>query len=170
MADDRRSAKRWGAWYARLLRLYPERHRQRFGEGMQQTFNDLCRERSRTSRRLTGYVVWMFAETLFSILRETMMTMATRNKRLFTLLAGVACLLMVPMIAMRFTQEVNWSAFDFLVAGALLVAACLTFEFFARRAATSAGRVIVGIAVFAVLVIAWIELAVGIFGSPWAGS
>jgi hypothetical protein len=170
MADDRRFVERCEAWYARLLRLYPERYRERFGEGMQQTFNDLCRERSRTRRRPVGLVAWMFAETAFCILQETMITMTAQNKRLFTLLAGVACLLLVPLVAMRFTNEVNWTALDFLVAAALLVGACLIFEFFARRATSSAGRLIVGIAVIAVLVIAWVELAVGIFGSPWAGS
>jgi hypothetical protein len=34
-------------WYAVLLRLYPRPFRERFGEGMAQTFHDLCREQGR---------------------------------------------------------------------------------------------------------------------------
>src|SRR4029077_16900076 len=30
--------------YAKLLRLYPKPYRERFGEEMEQTFNDICRE------------------------------------------------------------------------------------------------------------------------------
>jgi uncharacterized protein len=38
--------------YAKLLRLYSKRHYERFGEGMEQTFNDLCRERRDQKRGL----------------------------------------------------------------------------------------------------------------------
>jgi len=31
-------------------------------------------------------------------------------------------------------------------------------------------RIIIGIVIAAVLLLIWIELAVGIFGTPWAGS
>jgi hypothetical protein len=71
---------------------------------------------------------------------------------------------------MRFTNEVNWTPFDFVVAGALLLGAGLAYEFLARRGGTRGFRVIVGMAIAAVLLVVWLELAVGIFGSPWAGS
>jgi hypothetical protein len=41
-------------WYVMLLRLYPRRFREQFGEGMAQTFQDLCRERANTRRGLSG--------------------------------------------------------------------------------------------------------------------
>src|SRR4026209_2458574 len=47
-------------WYAKLLRLYPKPYRERFGEGMEQTFNDLCRERLKTERGLFSLALWMF--------------------------------------------------------------------------------------------------------------
>jgi hypothetical protein len=34
--------RRCPTWYAVLLRLYPRHFRERFGEGMAQTFRDLC--------------------------------------------------------------------------------------------------------------------------------
>ena len=48
------------AVYAVLLRLYPRPFRKRFGEGMAQTFNDLCRERSAAKHGLLGFVLWIF--------------------------------------------------------------------------------------------------------------
>jgi hypothetical protein len=63
------SLRRSRAWYARLLRLYPMQFRERFGEGMEQTFADICRQR-RTALGLFGFVLWVFAETFAAIIRE----------------------------------------------------------------------------------------------------
>jgi uncharacterized membrane protein len=71
---------------------------------------------------------------------------------------------------MRFTDEVNWTLLDFVVAGALLLGAGLAFEFFARRSRSTTYRAGIGIAIATFLLIVWLELAVGIFDSPWAGS
>jgi hypothetical protein len=170
MADDGPGIRRYRSWYAGLLRLYPWRHRQRFAAGMQQTFDDLCRERATAGRSVSGYALWMFAETSVAILRETVTAMNAHNKRLGIMLLAIACILLLPLVAMQFTQEVNWSPSDFLAAGALLLSGCLTFEFFARRGGNVASRVIAGFAIAAVVALVWLELAVGIFGSPWAGS
>jgi hypothetical protein len=61
---------RYRRWYRELLRLHPEPFRERFGEGMEQTFNDLCRERAEAGDGLFGFVLWMFAETFAGIVRE----------------------------------------------------------------------------------------------------
>jgi hypothetical protein len=47
-----------------LLRLYPRRFRAQFGEGMAQTFHDLCRERADAKRGLFAFTLWIFVETL----------------------------------------------------------------------------------------------------------
>lgn len=57
-------------WYARLLRLYPGEYRRRFGQGMEQTFHDLCREHSRSGRGLFRVLLWTFLETFAGALRE----------------------------------------------------------------------------------------------------
>ena len=62
------SLKRSRTWYARLLRLYPTQFRERFGEGMEQTFGDICRRRAGAG--LFRFVIWVFAETLTAIIRE----------------------------------------------------------------------------------------------------
>ena len=56
--------------YAKLLHLYPKPYRERFGEEMEQTFNDLCRERRKAGDGLFGFVLWVFAETSAGIIRE----------------------------------------------------------------------------------------------------
>lgn len=56
--------------YAKLLRFYPKPYRECFGEGMQQTFNDLCRERYEAGDGLFSFVLWTFADTLAGIIKE----------------------------------------------------------------------------------------------------
>ena len=46
------STRRYRNWYAKLLRLYPKPFRERFGEGMEQTFNDLCQKRKEAGEGL----------------------------------------------------------------------------------------------------------------------
>jgi hypothetical protein len=169
MADDHPRAASCRAWYAKLLRLYPLPHRERFGESMQQTFDDLCRERLAAGRGLSGLLVWIFAETALGIFREVVTMMAAQNRRLVIMLLGITCILLLPLVAMQFTREVNWSPADFGVVGALLLVACITFEFLARRVSGSS-RYAIGIAIVTVVVLVWLELAVGVFGSPWAGT
>ena len=95
---------------------------------------------------------------------------AMRNKRLVFILAAIAIVLLLPLVAMQFTDQVKWSGFDFLVAAALLLGAGLTFEFFARQRSSTAYRVTIGLAIAAALALVWLELAVGVFGTPLAGS
>jgi hypothetical protein len=56
--------------YAKLLRLYPRPYRECFGEAMEQTFNDLCRERVKAERGLFSFALWTFFETSAAIIRE----------------------------------------------------------------------------------------------------
>ena len=96
--------------------------------------------------------------------------MLTQNKRLAAILLTAGGLLLLPLIAMQFTTEVDWSPFDFLVGGILLFGTGLLIEFALRRIKTVQQRVlVVGIILF-VLFLVWAELAVGVFGTPWAGS
>lgn len=93
-----------------------------------------------------------------------------KHKRLIGILTGVVILLLIPLVAMQFTNEVNWDWFDFLVMGILLTTTGLTCEFVLRRVKTTEKRIIVCAAILGALFLVWAELAVGIFGSPFAGS
>jgi len=92
------------------------------------------------------------------------------NKRLAVILLAIIGILLLPLVAMSFTDSVKWTPFDFLVAGALLLGAGLAYEFFARRGGTRAYRVVIGVVISAVLLVVWLELAVGVFGTRWSGS
>src|SRR5688572_28735226 len=76
-----------------------------------------------------------------------------------------ALLLLLPLMAMQFTDEVNWDETDFIVFGAMLAVACGTLESAARMTGNTAHRAAVGVAVVAAFLLIWINLAVGIIGS-----
>jgi hypothetical protein len=75
------SLKRYQHWYAKLLRFYPKSYLERFGEPMQQSFNDLCRERRVARKRLFGFVLWMFAETFAGIIRENVTSIMNNSMK-----------------------------------------------------------------------------------------
>lgn len=85
--------------------------------------------------------------------------MTMQNKRLTGLLIAVAILLTIPLIAMRFTDEVNWSGMDFVVAGFLLLSAGLLCEFVLRRVRALGYRVVICGGILFGLVMVWGLLA-----------
>lgn len=92
------------------------------------------------------------------------------NQRISVVLVVTGLILLAHFIAMQFTSEVNWTLGDFVVAGILLLATGLTLEFILRKVTRLSHRVLLVLSVLAVLALVWMELAVGIFGSPFAGS
>lgn len=93
-----------------------------------------------------------------------------KNKRLIIILAVVGVLLLIPLVAMQFTNEVNWSGFDFLVMGVLLLGTGLVCELVLRKVKKRTSRLVVCLTIIGVFILVWMELAVGIFGTPFAGS
>lgn len=79
--------------------------------------------------------------------------------------AGAALLLLLPLVAMQFTDQMNWGVFDFVLAGALLFGAALAYELMARMVANWAYRAAVALALVAGLLLIVINLAVGVIGS-----
>ena len=78
---DYNDIARYLHWYRKLLRFYSRPFRERFAESMEQTFNDVCRERAEAGDRLVRYVLWMFVETSAGICRENITnTMRFRMK------------------------------------------------------------------------------------------
>ncbi len=92
-----------------------------------------------------------------------------QNKRLIIIMSTVALLLLIPIIAMQFTDEVNWTLFDFLVAGALLFGTGLMIELVIRKTKKIKYRIVFLVALLIVFLLIWAELGVGIFGSPLSG-
>lgn len=93
-----------------------------------------------------------------------------RRKHIIVIALATVVILMVSLIAMQFTDEVDWSPMDFGIMGILLLGTGLTFELVSRKIRTTTNRVVFGIILAVLFLLIWTELAVGIFGSPLAGS
>jgi hypothetical protein len=163
MAPDT-SDRRHRFWYRRLLRLYPKAYRARFGGEMEQTFGDLLREWAGDGRGLIARSLWVFLETSTAIVRERVRSMTTLAGGIGRAALGTGLLLLIPLVAMRFTDEVNWSRSDFVLMGALLFGTALAFELIARSAPSLAQRAAVAIALATAFLLVWVNLAVGIIG------
>jgi hypothetical protein len=90
-------------------------------------------------------------------------------KRRVGITIGILALLMMPLVAMQFTDEVQWTAFDFIVAGALLLALGFSIEIIIRHVQTATFRIVALMLVLLVFLFLWAELAVGIIGTPLGG-
>lgn len=72
----------------------------------------------------------------------------------------ILALLLVPFIAMQFTNEVNWTLGDFFAAAVLLTATGFVFKSIMNNVKTQKLRVVVSIALLLLLSVIWVELAV----------
>ncbi|MDB4824460.1 hypothetical protein OAH27_02120 [Saprospiraceae bacterium] len=66
---------------------------------------------------------------------------------------------------MQFTDEVNWTIIDFVIAGGLLFGAGIISEIVLRKINSLNHKVGLLSAILIIVILIWIELAVGIFGS-----
>jgi hypothetical protein len=76
----------------------------------------------------------------------------------------VAFILLIPLVAMQFSDEWDWNLFDFVFAGTLLFGAALAYEWVAKKGGTTAYRAAVGVAMATALFLVWVNAAVGIIG------
>ncbi|MCF6223881.1 MAG: hypothetical protein L3J34_09145 [Flavobacteriaceae bacterium] len=93
-----------------------------------------------------------------------------KNKRLIIIVLIVVIILFIPLIAMQFTDEVNWNLFDFIIAGALLLFTGLMCELTIIKIKKIKYRIAICAAILVSLMLIWGELAVGVFGTPLSGS
>ena len=78
--------------------------------------------------------------------------------------SAAAVLLILPLVAMRYTSEVNWTLSDFLVVGALIGGCGLVLELATRMSDNLAYRFSWTVAVAAAFLLVWVNLAVGFLG------
>ena len=94
------------------------------------------------------------------------MTTKTPSSRSILYLAGfTAILLLIPFTAMQFTEEVQWTASDFVIAGSMLFCAGLAFLLLKEKQQNTLYRIASATAVGSILFLVWANLAVGIIGS-----
>lgn len=76
-----------------------------------------------------------------------------------------AALLLLPLVAMQFTPEVNWTASDFIAWGIMLGTVGGLFELAVRLSPLPSYRIGFGLALLGAFLVTWVNLAVGIVGS-----
>lgn len=79
--------------------------------------------------------------------------------------SGAALLLLLPLVAMQFTDEVNWTVSDFIVMGAMLLGAGGAFELALRTSGQTMYRIAAVGAVGSGFFMVWVNAAVGIIGN-----
>ena len=97
-------------------------------------------------------------------------TLSLGKLRMIIILSVTTFILAIPLVAMQFTNEVDWTLSDFVTAGILLLSTGLAIELVIRNLKAGALRTIVLVVILLVLFLIWAELAVGIFGTPFAGN
>lgn len=78
--------------------------------------------------------------------------------------AVTAGLLLIPYVT-----RMPWERFDYVVAGVLVFGAACLYEFTARLVPKKRWLIVAGV-VFILFALTYVELAVGLFGTPFAGS
>ena len=84
-----------------------------------------------------------------------------KNKRLLIILLIAALILLIPWLAMQFTDEVNWTLFDFMVAGVLLFGTGILCEIALRKISNIKSRIIACAIILFIFFLVWLEIAVG---------
>jgi len=76
---------------------------------------------------------------------------------------GTAFILLIPLVAMQFSSEVDWKLADFIVIGTLLFSSGILYELIASKVRIKNHRIAIGVAIVTAVLYIWAELAVGIF-------
>jgi hypothetical protein len=85
--------------------------------------------------------------------------------RLSIILSIIVILLLIPFIGMQFTDEINWTLFDFIAAFILLFTTGIVIDFVIRKVPNIKYKTVIILLVLILLFLIWIELAVGVFGT-----
>ena len=96
--------------------------------------------------------------------------MFLQKKELTGILLTVFGLLLIPLIAMQFTEEVNWKISDFTVMGFLLLLAGVLIKLSSNIVRKKNYRITIIVIIIILFLLIWAELAVGIFGTTLAGN
>jgi hypothetical protein len=80
------------------------------------------------------------------------------KQSLYVVLITTLCILLLPLIAMPFTSEVNWSLGDFIVAGVLISFFGYLYTVLTKSSANIARRLAVGLLVLGLFMLVWLSL------------
>ena len=93
-----------------------------------------------------------------------------KNKSIVRVIGGVALILLLLALGNAASGDWNWDETDFIVVGILLTLTGAALEFAMAKVKTFNQRVLAGFVILIVCMLIWAELAVGLFGTPFAGN
>ncbi|MEG2079048.1 hypothetical protein [Chryseobacterium sp.] len=96
--------------------------------------------------------------------------MMIQKQKTIIIYSVVALLIGVAVVGNLFSKEFNWSSSDFLIAGIILLGTALIIDTIHRIVKNRTYKFLLFIAVLFVMILIWVELAVGFFGTPFAGT
>ena len=79
-------------------------------------------------------------------------------------------LLLFPLVGTLVSNEVNWSFFDFIVMGMLILLVSFGIKQIIKRTNSMHYRILLIGSILLIFLLVLAELAVGIFGTPFAGN
>ena len=79
-------------------------------------------------------------------------------------------LLLLPLIGMFVSNQFNWSFFDFFIMGILILSLSFGIKQVFKKTKNIKYRILIIGTIVIVFLLAWAELAVGIFDTPFAGN
>ncbi len=79
-------------------------------------------------------------------------------------------LLLLPLIGMFFSNEINWSFFDFIIMGILILSLSFSIKQVLKTTKNINYRILIITVILILFLLIWAELAVGVFDTPFAGS
>lgn len=96
--------------------------------------------------------------------------MITQKQKTLAIYTIPVVVLSIPLLGNLFSNEFNWSASDFLIAGILLFTTAFLINLVRNTIKKQNQKIVICIFILLALALIWLELAVGILGSPFAGS
>lgn len=86
------------------------------------------------------------------------------NNNIFRFAIGTAAILLIPLLG-----RWPWTLSDFIIMGILIFGTGLAYELIVKKVGKK-HRVVIALVLLATFLLIWAELAVGLFGTPFAGS
>ena len=150
-------------WYARLLRLYPKPFRERFQESMEQTFYDACRANASTGRGFFGLVLWLYVDTAGGIMNEHMrLLLGSTQKHRPGSIGNCWRSADSPVGSLSMSTAGIGTGTGFVVVGAFVFSAALTYELVVKGMSNKAYRFAMGLAVATALVLSWMNFVLAV--------
>ena len=79
-------------------------------------------------------------------------------------------LLLLPLIGMFISNEINWSFFDFIIMGILILSLSFSIKQVLKTTKNINYRILIIIVILILFLLIWAELSVGILDTPIAGN